>query len=70
MPPGRVALGLERHMAALYAGIGTSQPPPARPAGLPAEMDRALERFTGTVEAREHELRAHADAVDLLDEAA
>ena len=66
----RVARGLERHMTALYAGIGTSEPLPAGPSGLPAEMAEALEGFTRTVEAREHELRAHADAVDLLDEAA
>ncbi len=66
----RVAQRIERHIAALYVGIGTSQPPPALPAGLPASMARALERFSSAVDAREHELRAHADAVDLLDEAA
>jgi hypothetical protein len=66
----RVALAIERHMAALYVGIGTSRPAPALPAVLPPQMARSLERFTRAVEAREHELRAHADAVDLLDEAA
>jgi hypothetical protein len=65
-----VARGLEKHMAALYAGIGTSEPSPASPGGLPPEMGEALDRFTRAVEAREHELQAHADAVDLLDEAA
>ncbi len=66
----RVAHAIERHLAALYRGIGANQPAPALPAVVPPRMARALARFTAEVEAREHELRAHADAVDLLDEAA
>jgi hypothetical protein len=66
----RLALGIERHVEALYRGIGAQAPPPAVPDDLPINMRRSLERFTLAVEARETELRARADAVDALDEAA
>jgi hypothetical protein len=66
----RVASRIERHMEALYRGIGTQAPPPAVPNGLPINTRRSLERFTLAVEARESELRARASAVDALDEAA
>jgi hypothetical protein len=65
-----VARGIERHMAALYAGIGKARSRPAIPGRLPAPMARALERFSLAVETRQHELRSRADAVDVLDEAA
>jgi len=66
----RAARGIERHLASLYAGIGTGTAVPELPDGLPPAMASALDRFTRAVESREHELRSHADAVDVLDEAA
>jgi hypothetical protein len=66
----RVALAIERHLAGLYARIGTSRPPPALPSRLPAGMRDMVERFSRSVEAREDELRRRAAAVDQLDEAA